>query len=231
MTTAPVRELIALLEPRVSESAAESASCLKYRDFITVVLMLKDREVFTDNWIYIHDPTVMVGRVQNFKSWSPEMVPDATMACYGLEYFCFEHTGLWSLSDQELQALGKREIAQLGLARAEDIVDAHVVRQRKAYPVYDDAYAQHIASIRKELEARFPTLHLIGRNGMHKYNNQDHSMMTAMLCVRNILAGERLYDLWEVNEDAEYHESGEHHGATSGLRQVPKRVTSDEGKR
>lgn len=103
-------------------------------------------------------------------------------------------------------------------------MDAHVVRQRKAYPVYDNAYAEHMMTIRKELERRFPTLHLVGRNGMHKYNNQDHSMMTAMLCVKNILAGEPVYDLWQVNEDAEYHESGEHTGSTSGLRQVPSRV-------
>jgi protoporphyrinogen oxidase len=99
------------------------------------------------------------------------------------------------------------------------------VRQRKAYPVYDDAYAAHLVTIRQDLEERFPTLHLVGRNGMHKYNNQDHSMMTAMLCVQNILAGERVYDLWRVNEDAEYHESGEAGGSASGLRQVPKRLT------
>jgi protoporphyrinogen oxidase len=163
--------------------------------------------------------------VQNFKSWSPEMVPDPEMTCYGLEYFCFDQgAGLWSFPDEELKALGRREIVQLGLAQAEDIVDAHVVRQRKAYPVYDDAYAGHLVTIRKELESRFPTLHLVGRNGMHKYNNQDHSMMTAMLCAQNILAGERIYDLWKVNEDAEYHEAGERGESVSGLRQVPKRV-------
>lgn len=226
ISTAPVRELIPMLEPPVTEATAKCAARLNYRDFITVVLILKDREVFTDNWIYVHDPSVMVGRVQNFKSWSPEMVPDPAMACYGLEYFCFEHTGLWKLSDEELQVLGKREIVQLGLARLEDIVDAHVVRQRKAYPVYDETYAEHVAQVRKELESRFQNLHLIGRNGMHKYNNQDHSMMTAMLCVRNILSGERHYDLWKVNEDAEYHESGDHHGAASGLRQVPRKLTA-----
>ena len=113
---------------------------------------------------------------------------------------------------------------KLGLARSEDILDSHVVRQRKAYPVYDDAYAEHLVTIRKDLEERFPTLHLVGRNGMHKYNNQDHSMMTAMLCAKNIIAGERLFDLWAVNEDAEYHESGTHSGAASGQRQVPKRI-------
>jgi protoporphyrinogen oxidase len=222
ISSAPVRELAAMLSPELTEAPAHAATQLKYRDFITVVLILKDRGVFADNWIYIHDPSVQVGRVQNFKSWSPEMVPDPATTCYGLEYFCFEHTGLWNLTDEELQELGRQEIVQLGLAKAEDLLDAHVVRQRKAYPVYDDAYATHLATIRAEIEARFPTLHLIGRNGMHKYNNQDHSMMTAMLCVKNILAGERVYDLWAVNEDAEYHESGEHGASVSGERHVPR---------
>ena len=232
ISTAPVRELCGMLEPPVSEVTARAAEQLKYRDFITVVLILKDRSAFADNWIYIHDPSVMVGRVQNFKSWSPEMVPDPATTCYGLEYFCFEHgTGLWSYSDEQLENLGREEIVKLGLARVEDILDAHVVRQRKAYPVYDDAYAGHLLTIRKELEGRFPTLHLVGRNGMHKYNNQDHSMMTAMLCVKNILAAERIYDLWEVNEDAEYHESGNHSVSVSGMRQVPQRIESAEVKR
>ncbi len=225
ISTAPVRELCNMLEPSVSEATTLAANRLKYRDFITVVLILKDRGAFSDNWIYIHDPSVMVGRVQNFKSWSPEMVPDPAMTCYGLEYFCFEHSaGLWAFGDEQLEQLGREEIVKLGLARAEDIVDSHVVRQRKAYPIYDDSYAEHLVTIRKELEDRFPTLHLVGRNGMHKYNNQDHSMMTAMLCVKNILAGKRVFDLWQVNEDAEYHESGDHGASVSGLRQVPQRI-------
>ena len=226
ISSTPMRELVAMLQPNVAEAAAYAAGRLKYRDFITVVLMLKDREVFTDNWIYVHDSSVQVGRVQNFKSWSPEMVPDPAMTCYGLEYFCFEHTGLWSLTDEQLQLLGRQELVKLGLASAEDIVDAHVVRQRKAYPVYDEEYAAHVETVRKDLEERFPTLHLVGRNGMHKYNNQDHSMMTAMLCAKNILAGRRVFDLWGVNEDAEYHEAGEHRVSTSGFRQVPRAVVA-----
>lgn len=226
ISTAPVRELCSMLKPALSEASIQAASQLRYRDFITVVLILRDRGAFADNWIYIHDPSVQVGRIQNFKSWSPEMVPDADMTCYGLEYFCFEHTGLWELTDEQLQDLAKREISELNLARAEDIVDACVVRQRKAYPVYDDAYARHLATIREELGRRFPTLHLVGRNGMHKYNNQDHSMMTAMLCAQNILAGKTVYDLWKVNEDAEYHEAGEAGSSVSGQRQVPKKISS-----
>jgi protoporphyrinogen oxidase len=224
ISTAPIRELCQMLQPTLSLATTAAANRLKYRDFITVVLILKDRAAFADNWIYIHDPSVMVGRVQNFKSWSPEMVPDPEMTCYGLEYFCFEHSGLWNFADEQLEKLGREEIVRLGLASKEDIVDSHVVRQRKAYPVYDDSYSEHLAVIRKELERRFPTLHLVGRNGMHKYNNQDHSMMTAMLCVKNIVAGKCLYDLWDVNEDAEYHESGEHSASASGQRQVPARV-------
>jgi len=169
---------------------------------------------------------VKVGRVQNFRSWSPELVPDPALACYGLEYFCFEGDGLWNSTDAELIALASRELVQLGLARAGDVVDGHVVRQPKAYPVYDDAYQTNVDAVRADLEACYPTLHLVGRNGMHKYNNQDHAMMTAMLTVKNILAGERVYDIWEVNEDAEYHEAGGSgvKEALASERLVPRKV-------
>jgi len=167
-----------------------------------------------------------VGRIQNFKSWSPEMVPNAEQACYGMEYFCFEGDGLWQMSDADLIALATKEVEQLGLAQAGDVEDGCVTRQRKAYPVYDDHYREYIAAVRTELEAHYPTLHLVGRNGMHKYNNQDHSMMTAMLTVENIVAGKNLYDIWGVNEDAEYHEQADQNerDGAAGLRQVPARV-------
>jgi protoporphyrinogen oxidase len=230
ISSAPMRELAHSLAPSLSPDALRAASALKYRDFLTVVLILRDKDLFDDNWIYIHDPSVKMGRIQNFKSWSPEMVPDPQMCCYGLEYFCFEGDGLWSAPDAELVELGKRELQQLGLASAADVVDGCVVRQAKAYPVYDDDYAANVDVVRRELAERFPTLHLVGRNGMHKYNNQDHAMMTAMLCARNIVAGEQLYDLWQVNQDAEYHEAGERGHATSdstsGLRDVPRRITA-----
>ena len=148
------------------------------------------------------------------------------MSCLGLEYFCFEGDQLWDANDSDLIALAKREIAQIGLIDAADVVDASVVRQPKAYPVYDDAYRDNMATIRLDLESSYPTLHLVGRNGMHKYNNQDHAMMTAMLTARNILADERIYDIWDVNEDAEYHESGSS-GIKSALgseRLVPQRA-------
>jgi len=224
ISSAPMRELAARMHP-VPASLGE-ATQLRYRDFLTVALMIRSDDLFPDNWIYIHDPKVKVGRVQNFRSWSPEMVPDARIACVGLEYFCFEGDGLWTSSDAELIALATRELATLGLANPDDVVGGSVVRQEKAYPVYDDNYAERVALMRDELELRYPTLHLVGRNGMHRYNNQDHAMMTAMLTVRNIIAGERIYDVWGVNEDAEYHESGSEgeRAALASERQVPQRV-------
>jgi protoporphyrinogen oxidase len=201
---------------------------LRYRDFLTVALIVKGAEIFLDNWIYIHDPSVKVGRVQNFRSWSPEMVRPG-MNCLGLEYFCFEGDGLWSSPDEELIALAKSEIAQLGLISPDDVVDACVVRQPKAYPVYDDGYRNNMAMIRLDLETSYPTLHLVGRNGMHKYNNQDHAMMTAMLTARNILAGERLYDVWNVNEEAEYHEAGTsaEQRPLGSERMVPRKIAAE----
>ncbi|MEL6060388.1 MULTISPECIES: NAD(P)/FAD-dependent oxidoreductase [unclassified Methylobacterium] len=224
VSSAPVRELVDSIRPRPLSTF--NARALKYRDFLTVALIAKSQKNFPDNWIYIHDPSVKVGRVQNFRSWSPEMVPDADHTCLGLEYFCFEGDGLWSASDDELVALAKREIGQIGLIDPAEVVDACVVRQAKAYPVYDEEYADHVATIRRELERDFPTLHLVGRNGMHKYNNQDHAMMTAMLTVENILANQRRHDVWRVNEDAEYTEAGES-GAEAALgseRLVPRKV-------
>jgi protoporphyrinogen oxidase len=223
ISSAPVRELMAKIAPLPISYL--HARALRYRDFLTVALMVKKPDLFPDNWIYIHDPAVKVGRVQNFRSWSPEMVPEG-MSCLGLEYFCFEGDDLWNAADSDLIALAKDEIARIGLIDAADVVDACVVRQAKAYPVYDDSYRDNMAMVRLDLETSYPTLHLVGRNGMHKYNNQDHAMMTAMLTARNILAGERVYDIWDVNEDAEYHEAG-----ASGIREalrserlVPERV-------
>jgi len=228
ISSAPMRELIRGLSPSVSNRTKRAAEALKYRDFLTVMLILKDRKMFDDNWIYIHDPSVKVGRVQNFRSWSPEMVPEPDKVCYGLEYFCFEHDGLWDSSDNDLIELARRELVQIGLAREEDFVDGCVVRQKKAYPVYDDDYSRHVATIRQELDIGYPNLHLVGRNGMHKYNNQDHAMVTAMLSVENILADTKLYDVWQVNSDAEYHESGvaAEEATGSGLRLVPARVVA-----
>ncbi|HUL32868.1 MAG TPA: NAD(P)/FAD-dependent oxidoreductase [Candidatus Eisenbacteria bacterium] len=209
VSSMPVRQLVAEIEPRLPDSVLRAGQALHYRDFLTIGLILRERNRFSDNWIYIHDPSVKVGRVQNYKSWSPDMVPDPNFCCYGLEYFCFEGDGLWTAADEDLIALAKKEIEQVGLGAAADVVDGCVIRQPKAYPVYDDDYRHHVDLIRKALAAHCPNLHLVGRNGMHKYNNQDHAMMTALLAARNILAGRQVYDVWAVNEDGEYHESGQ----------------------
>ena len=227
ISSAPIRELIGAITPEpISLSAAQS---LRYRDFLTVALVVNKPDLFPDNWIYIHDPSVKVGRVQNFRSWSPEMIPDPNATCLGLEYFCFEGDGLWTMPDADLIALAKRELAHIGLAQPGDITDGCVVRQKKAYPVYDDAYKLHVDTVREDITAHYPGLHLVGRNGMHKYNNQDHAMMTAMLTVRNILAGNASYDIWGVNEDAEYHEAGNsgEQEALSSVRLVPEKVKVD----
>ena len=178
-------------------------------------MILRERNRFDDNWIYIHDPDVKVGRVQNYKSWSPDMVPDANFCSYGLEYFCFEGDGLWAAKDEDLIGLATTELAKVGLARSEDVVDGCVIRQPKAYPVYDDDYQRHVEVVRQALETHCPNLHPVGRNGMHKYNNQDHAMMTAMLAARNILAGKKTYDVWSVNDDCQYLEGVDKKGQGS----------------
>jgi protoporphyrinogen oxidase len=208
ISSMPVRELVAQVEPRLPEPVQIAAQSLRYRDFLTVGLIVREQERLADNWIYIHDDNVKVGRVQNYKSWSPEMVPDPAYCAYGLEYFCFEGDGLWSATDHDLIELARTELARIKLVSTADVVDGCVIRQPKAYPVYDDAYQAHVATIRRAIVERFPTLHLVGRNGMHKYNNQDHAMMTALLAARNILAGDRRFDVWAVNQDGEYHEAG-----------------------
>jgi protoporphyrinogen oxidase len=224
ISSAPMRELATRIHP-LPQTTTEALD-LKYRDFLTVALMIKSDDLFPDNWIYIHEENVKVGRIQNFRSWSPEMVPNSDVACVGLEYFCFEGDGLWSMADDELVAFAKKEMAMMGLCKQEDVVGGSVVRQEKAYPVYDDHYTDNVAAMRDELEAKYPTLHMVGRNGMHRYNNQDHAMMTAMLTVRNIEAGARVHNVWSVNEDAEYHEEGDE-GARAALaseRLVPSRL-------
>jgi protoporphyrinogen oxidase len=224
VSSAPMRELIESISP--APAALPAARQLKYRDFLTVVLIGRSAVDLPDNWVYIHDPAVQVGRVQNFRSWSPEMIPDGVSTCLGLEYFCFEGDGLWSSADADLIETAKREIEKVGLMKGADVYDACVVRQPKAYPVYDETYRDHVEAVRAEIAARYPTLYPVGRNGMHKYNNQDHAMMTGMLTALNILAGKPVYDVWEVNEDAEYGEAGVSGAkeALASVRQVPQRV-------
>ncbi|HSS61146.1 MAG TPA: NAD(P)/FAD-dependent oxidoreductase [Candidatus Limnocylindrales bacterium] len=205
VSSIPIRELVARLDPPAPDPVRRAAEKLAYRDFISIALMIDRPNVFPDNWIYIHDPGVRVGRIQNFKNWSPDMVPDQTKTCLGLEYFCFEGDGLWTMKDGDLVQLATDELARLGICQPAEVFDGVVVRQRKAYPVYDDSYQEHVGVVRDYLAGALPNLYLAGRNGMHKYNNQDHSMMTALLVARNIAAGS-LLDPWKVNADAVYHE-------------------------
>ncbi len=219
----PLREAVLAFDPALSAEALAAAKALKYRDFLTVALVVDGDNPFPDNWIYIHEPGVRLGRIQNFRNWSEAMVGRPGTTCLGLEYFCFAGDGLWNSSDEDLVALGKSELAQLGLVEAAKVREGTVVRVEKAYPVYDPGYRANVDVIRRELE-RFPNIRVVGRNGMHKYNNQDHSMMTAMLAVRNLEGA--AFNLWNVNSDAEYHE-GASEPDTSG-RQVPQPTGPNE---
>jgi protoporphyrinogen oxidase len=205
VSTLPIRELVRLLTPSPPAAVRDAAEGLRYRDFLTVALIVDRPDVFPDNWIYVHEPDVRVGRLQNFKNWSPGMVADQRRTGLGLEYFCFEGDGLWAMSDRELVELGTQELRRLGICAPEEVCGGTVVRQPKAYPVYDEAYAERLDVIREWVEGCLPNLHLCGRNGMHKYNNQDHSMMTALLVARRITRGAD-QDPWNVNSDAEYQE-------------------------
>jgi protoporphyrinogen oxidase len=226
ISSMPIRELISKLEPAAPEKVRRAADSLSYRDFISVAVMIDRRDLFPDNWIYVHDPSVKVGRIQNFKNWSPDMVPDQSKTCLGLEYFCFEGDGLWSSTDQELIDRARKELAHLGMCRPEEVFDGVVVRQKKAYPVYDDVYEAKVNVIREYLRTNLPNLHLAGRNGMHKYNNQDHSMMTALLVARNIASGSA-FDPWKVNADAVYHEDIKVGEKDPSGRQVPERIAAN----
>ncbi|MCC7519971.1 MAG: NAD(P)/FAD-dependent oxidoreductase [Verrucomicrobiae bacterium] len=216
LSSAPIRELAHALRPAAPQEVLDAADRLHYRDFLVVCLVIRAEKLFPDNWIYIHSPEVRVGRIQNFKNWSPKMVPDPSRTCLGMEYFCFEGDDLWTEKDERLVALATEELGRLGLADPALVEDGAVVRMPKAYPVYDEGYREALAAVRRYLE-RFGNLQLVGRNGLHRYNNQDHSMLTAMLAIRN-LRGER-HDLWEVNAEQEYHEEGRVQD-----RLVPKKV-------
>jgi len=204
ISSMPVTEFIKALDPPPRPAVLSAAARLSYRDFLTVVLIVDKPHIFEDNWIYIHDPSVHVGRIQNFKNWSPDMVPDPTKTSLGLEYFCTEGDAVWTMADADLIEMGRREIDRIGLARSEDVVDGCVVRVEKAYPVYDSDYREYLGVVRQFIDG-LENCQTIGRNGLHRYNNQDHAMLTGMLAVRNLALGQQ-NDLWSVNTDQEYHE-------------------------
>lgn len=202
----PVSLLMHRLDPQPPEEVMAAARGLNYRDFLIVSLIIDRDDLFPDNWLYIHSPEFQVGRIQNFKNWSPAMVPDAGRTCLGMEYFCSEGDDLWEMPDADLIKLASQEIVRLDLGvEPGDVVDGCVIRQRKAYPVYDGEYRQHLQVLQDYLVNTFTNLQTVGRNGMHRYNNQDHSMLTALLAAKNIL-GEQ-HDIWNVNVERSYHEN------------------------
>ena len=204
ISTMPLAQLAAVADPPAPPHVLEAAAKLRYRDFLTVSLVVPEGAAFPDNWVYVHTPGLRVGRVQNFGSWSPYLVQDGH-ACLGLEYFVDEGDELWRSDDADLVRLASAELEALGLCRAEDVEAGYVVRVPKAYPVYDDGYAEAMPVLRAWLADALPNVRAVGRNGMHKYNNQDHSMLTAMLAVEELLDGED-HDLWSVNTESQYHE-------------------------
>lgn len=203
ISSMPLRRLIQSLDPLPPDEVLEAANSLRYRDYLTVVLMAKREHVFPDNWIYIHSPEVKMGRIQNYKNWSPEMVPDSSRSSLGLEYFLWQKDEEWKWSNDRLIDLGIKECAQIGLVQPDEVEDGTVVRMKKAYPVYDQDYQARIDLIRNYLET-IPNLQTVGRNGLHRYNNQDHSMLTGVYAARNIV-GEK-NDVWAVNTEQDYHE-------------------------
>lgn len=211
ISSMPITDLVARVDPPAPERVRAAAARLAHRAFVTVCLVVDAADLFPDNWIYVHDPAVRVGRIQNFKNWSPAMVPDLGKTSLGLEYFCTEGDELWAMSDDDLVALATREVAAIGLAGAEQVEDGCVVRVGHAYPVYDSTYREHLQTVRAWV-GELVNLQTIGRNGLHRYDNQDHAMLTGLLAVRNAVAGER-NDVWSVNTEQEYHEERVEPGA------------------
>jgi protoporphyrinogen oxidase len=204
ISSLPLRATVEIADPEPPAAAREGAAGLRYRDFLTVALVLDGEDLFPDNWIYIHEPGVRVGRIQNYRSWSPWMVPDPDTACVGLEYFAFRGDDLWTMDDDGLVALATEELHKLGLARPEQVRRGYVVRVPLAYPMYDAEYADRVAGIRTWLDP-LVNFQQVGRNGLHRYNNSDHSMLSAMRAVDNLIHGAN-HDIWAVNVESAYHE-------------------------
>ena len=217
ISTTDLRGLVRALSPQPPKPVIAAAEGLRYRDFLVVALIVDAEKLFPDNWIYIHTPGVKVGRIQNFNNWSVAMVPERGRTCLGMEYFCFQGDGLWESSDAELVALATQELEQLGLVPPGLVRDGTVIRMPKAYPIYDAAYRDHLDNVRSWIDP-IPNLHTVGRNGMHKYNNQDHSMLTAMMAVWNMQGAS--HDIWAVNTDFEYHEEQRLEPPTPGVTEA-----------
>jgi protoporphyrinogen oxidase len=219
ISSMPLPQLVLAMDPPAPEHVQQAARDLGFRDFLTVALVVPEAAGFPDNWIYVHAAEVQVGRIQNFGAWSPYLVKDGR-TCLGLEYFVFEGDELWTMADEDLVAMGTRELEALGLVVPGSVQEGYVVRMPKAYPMYDERYRENVAVLRSWLAEHAPNVHPVGRNGMHKYNNQDHSMYTAMLTVENILDGAE-HDIWSVNVEEEYHEEISAAGREGAGRDAP----------
>lgn len=222
LSTMPIRELFNCFDPQPPAEVLKAANLLRYRDFLTVVLIVNRPDVFPDNWIYVHSADVQMGRIQNYKNWSPEMVADKGCTTLGLEYFVNRDSELWHRSEDGLVALGASECVKLGLIEPDEVLDGTIVRAEHAYPVYDRNYAGALVIVREFLST-LTNLQSIGRNGQHRYNNQDHSMLTGMYAARN-LAASADYDIWSVNTDPDYQEEGRLVHPDSGGRSTPRRL-------
>jgi protoporphyrinogen oxidase len=228
VSSMPLPELVLAMDPQAPPHVREAATALSHRDFLTVALVVPEEAGFPDNWIYVHSPDVRVGRIQNFGSWSPFLVKEGR-TCLGMEYFVDEGDDLWTLPDDDLVALAANELQTLGLVLADQVEVGYAVRVPKAYPVYDAGYDDRVDVVRSWLAAEVPNVHPVGRNGMHKYNNQDHSMLTAMLTVENI-ADHTTHDVWAVNVEEDYHEvagstsSTAHAGTGRSAPILPRRL-------
>ncbi len=219
ISSLPLRDTVRMADPKAPAEVVRAGAGLRYRDFLTVALVLDGEDLFPDNWIYIHEPGVRVGRIQNYRSWSPWMVPDPDTACVGLEYFAFKGDDLWTMDDGDLVELATRELAQLGLAKPEQVRRGYVVRVPLAYPMYDEDYAEKVATIRSWLDP-IKGLVQVGRNGLHRYNNSDHSMLSAMRAVDNMILGAE-HDIWAVNVESAYHEEQTDADAEQPYKKVP----------
>lgn len=221
--SAALKEVVQNITPALSSKRL--VDNLKYRDFITVAVMMDKEPAFDDNWIYIHDQDINAGRIQNYTAWSSFMAPK-NKGCLGLEYFCNEGENFWNKNDDDLKKIALEDLKKLELLNKENVIDTYVVRQKKAYPVYDKNYKEIIKKISNEIESKYENLFLVGRNGMHKYNNQDHAMMSAILTVENIKLNKKKNNIWNINIDAEYHEEkiNDNNIAMKSEREVPKSI-------
>ncbi|HEX8208282.1 MAG TPA: NAD(P)/FAD-dependent oxidoreductase [Solirubrobacteraceae bacterium] len=226
ISSLPLRDTVKITTPEAPPEVRDAGSDLRYRDFLTVALVLDGEDLFPDNWIYIHEPDVEVGRIQNFRSWSPWMVPDPDTACVGMEYFCFQGDRLWTMADEDLVALATSELEKLGLAKPGQVKRGYAVRVPLAYPMYDETYGEKVAKIREWLDP-IEGLTQVGRNGLHRYNNSDHSMLSAMRAVDNLIHGTD-HDIWAVNVESAYHEEETDADAEHAYKQVPATPTLEE---